>query len=81
MYHLSQAEIHQIAVEVAKLLPVQDDVLTAEAVGAMIGKTAEAVKQDALRGLIPSHKRGKRVYFSRNEVVRFFTDDDIILRS
>ena len=51
MYHLSKAEIYQIAVEVAKLLPVQDEVLTAEAVGAMIGKTAEAVKQDALRGL------------------------------
>lgn len=75
MYHLSQAEIHQIAVEVAKLLPVQDEVLTAERVGAMIGKTAEAVKQDALRGLIPSHKRGKRVYFSRNEIVEHFTKD------
>ncbi len=70
MYHLSKAEIYQIAVEVAKLLPVQDEVLT-----------AEAVKQDALRGLIPSHKRGKRVYFSRNEIVRHFTDDDSILRS
>lgn len=81
MYHLSKAEIYQIAVEVAKLLPTQDEVLTAEAVGAMIGKTAEAVKQDALRGLIPSHKRGKRVYFSRNEIVRHFTDDNSIMSS
>lgn len=81
MYHLSKAEIYQIAVEVAKLLPVQDEVLTAEAVGAMIGKTAEAVLADVRRGLIPSHKRGKRVYFSRNEIVRHFTDDNSILRS
>jgi hypothetical protein len=77
MYHLSQAEIHQIAVEVAKLLPVQDDVLTAEAVGAMIGKTAEAVGADARRGLLPCHKRGRRVYFSKNEIVRYLTHEEI----
>lgn len=77
MYHLSQAEIYAIACEVAKLLPAQDEVLTAEAVGAMIGKTAEAVKQDARRGLIPCHKRGKRVYFSKNEIVRYLTHEEI----
>lgn len=77
MYKLSQSEIHQIALEVVKLLPVQDEVLTAEAVGAMIGKTAEAVSADARRGLLPCHKRGKRVYFSKNEVVRYLTHEEI----
>jgi hypothetical protein len=77
MYHLSQSEIHQIALEVVKLLPVQDEVLTAEAVGAMIGKTAEAVSADARRGLLPCHKRGRRVYFSKNEIVRYLTHEEI----
>jgi hypothetical protein len=77
MYKLSQSEIHQIALEVVKLLPVQDEVLTAEAVGAMIGKTAEAVSADARRGLLPCHKRGKRVYFSKNEIVRYLTHEEI----
>jgi hypothetical protein len=77
MYKLSQSEIHQIALEVVKLLPVQDEVLTAEAVGAMIGKTAEAVSADARRGLLPCHKRGRRVYFSKNEIVRYLTREDI----
>jgi hypothetical protein len=78
---LTQADIYAIAAEVAKHLPVQDEVLTADGVAVMMGKTREAVMVDARRGLIPSHRRGNRVYFSRNEIVRYLTDDSEILRS
>jgi excisionase family DNA binding protein len=77
MYRLSQSDIYAIACEVARQLPVQDEALTPEAVAEMLGKTREAVVADAKRGNIPAHKRGQRWWFSKNELVRFLTVDEI----
>ena len=77
MYRLTQADIYAIAAEVAKQLPVQDEVLTPDAVAEMLGKTREAVVADANRGNIPAHKRGSRWFFSKNELVRFLTVDEV----
>lgn len=74
---LGKSDIYAIAQEVVKHLPVQDEALTPEAVAEMLGKTREAVVADAKRGNIPAHKRGQRWWFSKNELVRFLTVDEI----
>ena len=70
---LSPTEIYAIAKEVAKHLPVQDEVLMADGVAEMMGKSRDAVLKDAQRGLIPAHRRGNRWFFSKNEIVKFLT--------
>lgn len=74
---LSPTEIYAIAKEVVKHLPVQDEVLMADGVAEMMGKTREAVVKDAQRGLIPAHRRGNKWFFSKNEIVKFLTCDEL----
>lgn len=79
MLRLTQSDIRLIAQAVVEMLPVQDEVLTCEQVGAMLGKTALAVSVDANRGLLPAHKRGQRWYFSKNELTAFLTNDEVAM--
>ena len=73
---LSLADIRLISQEVAKLLPVQDEVLTTKSVAAMMGISEVTVRDKAYRGELPAHKRGKQYYFSKKELTEFLTIDE-----
>ena len=80
MLRLTQTEIRLLAQEIASLLPVPDEVLNLKQVAAMLDKSTDAVVKDAQRGLLPAHKRGKKYYFSKNELTTFLTNDEEAVR-
>lgn len=79
---LSEYDVQRIADAVIAKMPINDEALTAEQVAEMMGCTVEALQARIRRGTFTEgHRRGKFVYFSRNEVTRWLLDDDFCINN
>lgn len=50
-------------------IDLDDQVMTAEEAGKMFNVGAAAMYQRARKGMLPSHRMGRKVYFLRSEVI------------
>ena len=53
-----------------------DQVMTREQVAEYFGMTVAQISQMCHRGQIPFHKKGRKVFFSKNDLIDFFLDEE-----
>ena len=58
---------------VTRRLNDRDDVLDSAQVAKMLGITRKAVAQRVRAGKLPGKKKGKYLYFSKSEIIRYLT--------
>lgn len=77
MVMLTRTEISLIAEKVAELIHIKnDELLTAKQCAEWLGVSVDTLHSRCSRGHIPYHKKHKTLYFSKNEVMRYYLKDD-----
>ena len=74
---LSIHEIHMLAEEIAKHLPVQDELLNKNQVAEMLNISPLTVVRKASKGELPYHQRGRKFYFSKKEITETYLKDEL----
>lgn len=74
---LTKAELNQLAsslrpVVEAAIQQATDEILTVESAAEMLNTTPNAIRLRCNRGQMPYQKRGKRLYFSKNELLKYY---------
>lgn len=74
---LTKAELNQLAsslrpVVEAVIQQATDEILTVESAAKMLNTTPNAIRLRCNRGQMPYRKRGKRLYFSKNELLKYY---------
>ena len=59
---------------VRRLIDANDVILSVEEVAAMLKITVWGVRKRILRGKLPAHKRGRRLYILKSELVSYIRD-------
>jgi|WetSurMetagenome_2_1015567.scaffolds.fasta_scaffold830840_2 hypothetical protein len=72
---LTPQEIRQIGQTVIKNIQPPDELLSTKKCAELLGITTEALGKRCSRGTIPYHKKHGTVYFSKNEVTKYYTTD------
>lgn len=73
----TKAELNQLANSLKPIIEsamqkTSDEVLTVETAAKMLDTTPNAIRLRCNRGQMPYKKRGKRLYFSKNELTEFY---------
>lgn len=73
----TKAELNQLAsslkpVVEAAIQQVTDEILTVESAAKMLNVTPNAIHCRCKAGKMPYQKRGKRLYFSKNELLKYY---------
>lgn len=74
---MTQNEVKRIARAVAEELAIlQDEIMNSKRAAEYLGCSVRAVQDRAVRDMIPHHRRGGKLYFSKQELTRFYLLDD-----
>jgi hypothetical protein len=71
---LSLQELNQIGQFVAKNIQPPDELMDIKKCAEWLGISIQALGRRCSRNTIPYHKKHGTIYFSRNEVMKYYTD-------
>lgn len=76
---LTLTEIDMIAERVVRMVKPADEIMNVGRAAEYLGITPDALSKRVERRQVPFHKRGKLVYFSRNELnEHYLSDTDVV---
>ena len=74
---MTQNEIRRLARAVAEELAIlQDEVMNTKKAAEYLGCSVRAVQDRVARNRIPCHRRGGKIYFSKQELTKYYLQDD-----
>lgn len=70
---MTQSEVKRIARAVAEELAIlQDEIMNSKRAAEYLGCSIRAIQDRAVRNMIPCHRRGGKLYFSKQELTRYY---------